>query len=241
MKMTGWKGLRVIGGVLAAVFLGALVVLIIIWNRNPPPDSLEFETAKVCLQLIVIGFIGGFATAAVQHFQQDRNTRFDERRREDEFLRSVLERTVSAYNEVKGIRRFLDAETRTENNRYISLAIYDRYLRELNAQQLEFESLKRIAPLADQRLSRTQKSLTDPQKKMPTASLESLFETIESYLKLVIDEYQERRHLVPQAGQIPLDGYVKLTSFFGTGTFRAGTTDNIKTIVLSLQNALLTA
>ncbi len=197
--------------------------------------------AKACLQLIVVGFIGGLLTAAVQHFQQGRNIRLDERRREDEFLRSMLGRTVSAYNAVKRIRRFLDAETRNESGvRSISRATYDQYLTELNAQQLEFESLKRIAPLADQRISRNRPTVAGPAEYIRDDSLTSMFSRVESFLNQVVGEYQHRRYLVPASGEISLNDFVALDSFFRKATFTAGTSDNINVIVRVMQTALLT-
>jgi hypothetical protein len=106
--------------------------------------------------------------------------------------------------------------------------------------QLEFESLKRIAPLADKRMGRSARVAAGSKGGARTASLKSVFEEIESFLNKVIGEYQHKRHLVPDSGEIPLLNFPKLGSFLDTDTFRESTSDNINNIVAALQTGLLT-
>ena len=91
--------------------------------------------------------------AAAERIRQEENWRRevarlrDARERDDELLRSLLEETLRSYNRVKRLRRLLRAHTEDGSGGAVRLAFYDRYLKDLNDQQLAFEQFKRITPV----------------------------------------------------------------------------------------------
>jgi hypothetical protein len=119
----------------------------------------------------------------------------------DEFLVSLLDQAVTAYNAVRSMRRLLDAETRGEG-RHICIDVYDRHLTDLNSQQLVFEGLKKMAPMIEE------------QRLCPAPiSSGSLAEggKIESYLSTVVDEYQATRRIVAAGDGVPLSRLARST------------------------------
>jgi hypothetical protein len=184
--------------------------------------------------------------------RRDVEIRIDERRRQDEQVSVILNDTLEHWLAVKRIRRELEAATYTGSGASITLDDYDRYLHELNKQQLAFERLTKIAPLL---------------KKIPHLSepdsLEHLLRRIEDFLNDVVDEYQRSRYVVAKAGKIDLADLAKHTNalptrirrppggkapeqrttlhdfIYQTGKFRRRTTENVGLVVLRLEQALL--
>src|SRR6266568_4734970 len=152
---------------LAGISAGSLIVLVIVWRLHPSHDSLGFELAKTCMQalgVIIVGAVAGIATFTYQqkHLRadEDRDRELeqrrrevdrivDERRRQDELLRSVLEDTLTAYHAVKRARRLLDAEAGPEHNGPVSLDTYDQHMLCIMNEQLKFEKLMILANLID--------------------------------------------------------------------------------------------
>jgi hypothetical protein len=200
-------------------------LLVILWISRPMASSLEFEAAKACLQILAVGVIGA-AVGVVIKSRDDRIAQarretelkaearqretelkaearqhahdhlLDVRQREDDFLMGMLNELLDAYNDVKSIRRLLDAETRdAANRRAITIAIYDKLLRDLNDQQLRFERLARLAPLCDERASRLDSGAE-------RVKYERLFRDIEKDINKLVDEYQKHRYEVAVAGSL---------------------------------------
>lgn len=263
-RVAGWLSL----GGLVLIGIAALIVLIITWPSQH--DTVRYELAKTSMQVLAVAFFGSLATLAAFTFQrsraqadkqaerkrQDYDNYRDQRRREDDQLRSIMNETLTAYNRVKRIRRLLKAETLTAYNRVkqirriasgetsdgtfrsISLQVYDECMTGLIDEQLAFEKLKRFTPfISDKRLSPS--PATDAARWDTVTHSETLtktYEDIEKYLNHVIHEYEEKRHTVIEAG-VPMVGFCKLSGFIGAN-FEPNVADKIDVIIKTLLNAL---
>jgi hypothetical protein len=214
------------------------------------------------MQVIAVASLGGLAALATFTFQRSR-TREDELRdrkleqrrlridnsrdrrdRQDDLLRSLLRDTLTAYNRVKRVRRLVEAETKDKTGGHVTLNGYDKHMTSLIDEQLEFEKFARLAPfIADKRLYPSADG--DPSATPGTApeggSLKESYESIESYLNDVIDEYKDNRHVVAaaEAAGVPLAKFKKLTKFIHKDDFRPGVAKHIDEIIKVLQKAVL--
>jgi hypothetical protein len=211
-----WKvaGRWSLGGV---VFIGgvSLIGLIIAWSSHPRSDSLRYEFAKTCMQVLAVAFFGTLAAIAAFTFQhsrtqadndlerkrQENDKERDERGRKDDQLRSIMGETLTIYNRVKRIRRLLAAQT--GNGRYLTLAIYDEHMANLIDEQLAFEMLKRLPPFIRNEPLSPAPYVAGSERRVQDPTLENAYEDthladayqgIEKYLNHVIDEYKEKRH-----------------------------------------------
>jgi hypothetical protein len=262
-RITAAKRRGLIG--LATIASLSIAVLIWAWLGNPANNTLRYEAAKTAMQAISVVLLGGLAGLATFAFQQDRteeakqrdqqrdvrleqwrrdveNLR-DERARNDDLLQSLLQETLTVYNEIKRLRRTLAAATTDDTGGHITLDVYDRHMVHLIIQQLEFEKFKRRCPfITDERL----RSLDPNDSGSATRSrvggeqLEISYKRIEKYLNKIIDEYKDRRHIVAQIdpnGAL-LAEFVKLSGFIH-GDFVAKVSNQIDVIIELLQKALL--
>lgn len=242
----------------------AAIGIAIVYSWDPEANTREFELLKAFFSIIVIAGVGGLATFAFGILQRERDRRqdearrdveirIDERRRQDEQVSVILNDTLDHWLAVKRIRRELEAATWTGSGGSITLDDYDRYLHELNKQQLAFERLTKLAPLLDEKI---------PHMSEPN-SLERLLRGIEYFLNDVVDEYQRSRYVVAEAGKIDLADLAKHTKalpgrirrppwgevpeqrttlldfIYRTGKFRGRTTANVGLVVHRLEQALL--
>ena len=216
-RIAGWWS---IGG-LAFIGLSSLIVLLVAWSSHPANNTLRYEVAKTCMQVLAVVFFGALATIATftfqrsraqedSHLEQDRlrnDNALRQRRSEDDQLRSIMDDTLASYNRIKRVRRLLRAETREGDTRHITLAIYDKHMGDLIDEQLEFERLKRFTPfISDERLNprRPQTAGEVVMKDGEEASREAYgssalteaYREIEEYLNGVIGEYEKQRHIV---------------------------------------------
>lgn len=117
--------------ILGAIAAAAIGVFIGVALNEPMPNTIPAEVAKSALQVVsvaVIGAVVGWVTFAVQkayeNAQKDKDQRIeawlredanrrDERKRQDDALRSLLNDTLTAYNAIKRERRLLRAVTPT--------------------------------------------------------------------------------------------------------------------------------
>jgi hypothetical protein len=263
---------------LGVIFVVSVIVLIVAWSGNPSSDTLRYELAKTCMQVLAVAFFGGLATMATFNFQYYRTQEADhsrqraeaereearmaaeahdqkmaewrgdvddlrdERRRRDEQLRPIVEETLAAYNRVKRIRRLLAAETNGEAGRHLTRVVYDKHMDCLIDEQLAFERLKRLTPLInDERLGLPTPTagvlpriaLKDEQ------SLADFYTDIEKYLNKVVDEYREKRHIVPDdANGVSLTGFDRLSGFIDKDDFVPSAADKIDQVIAKLQTAL---
>lgn len=244
--------------VLSSITVASVIVLIIVWRLHPSHDSLGFELAKTSMQslgVIVVGAMAGIATFTYQHKRlraaelldeqhEDRRREVDrirdERHRQDELLRSVLNDTLAAYHAVKRTRRLLDAEAGPEQKGPVSFEIYDRYMLGINDEQLEFEKLKLLADIIDDsRLPRTPPWPDAREEDNNEAPLVAMFSKIEHSLNELVNEYKDKRLEVKQAGSISLPQLTQATLFVTSPGFRAAIARPKDAVVKLLQTALL--
>lgn len=217
--------------VIAAV---AAVVAAVAWTDEQ--NTLQYELAKIAMQVVAVAVLGGLATAATAIFQESfkieatrREACVEQRRRQDDLLRDLLDETLTAYNRVKRIRRLLAART-ADGTGQITLDVYDEQMSALIDQQLEFEKFKRRSPfIDDQRLHSTALS---------TSVLTDSYSEIETYLNRVIDEYESNRNLLSEHGEwLPVRRFCELAGFIGDA-FKEGAANRIDEIIKALQGAI---
>lgn len=248
--------------VVVAVAIGAGALA---WAMQGLSDRpVREEVLKTALQFIGVALLGGTAAYFFWHLQQDRlvaaagregraadeaKTRAaeeaarraaDERNRSDkarrdEILRSVVERTLLAYNEAKHLRRMIAAESsRPGGPPRLTLARYDEYLRALSLVQLRLEHVTRMLPLADdQRLVSG-----DPKALSPC---EKSFRSIEDFFNGVVQEYEDHRNDVVDGDHVSLADLPRLQEFLTSTHFRRGTSEHITVIMRTVREAILQA
>ncbi|WP_161604954.1 hypothetical protein [Cellulomonas massiliensis] len=241
---------RTAGIALVAVTVAAVVVVLIVALVGYGPDTLAFEIGKAAVGVVAVGVVGGLVGYAFFVGQQtlleevaqqrDRERRHDERAdkkleeqreawrrqvedlkdehaREDVVLRSVLDETIATYNAVKRERRLIRAAGTDE----ISEHRYRRFAERIVELQLDFERLRRTAPLVpDARLRRGRETWRDDGGTSTPGSLASTFRTMEDYLHDLVREFERS---TPDAGVYHVEPLRSLQSFRDdatTGSFR---------------------
>jgi hypothetical protein len=221
--------------VLLGIFVLAAVVAAIAWGAAA--NTLEYELAKIAMQVVAVAVLGGLATAATTYFHDsrmqqsaERDADAEKRRRQDDLLRDLLDQTLTAYNRVKRIRRLLGAYTADGAGR-ITVALYDEHMSALIDQQLEFEKFKRRSPfIDDERLRSTVLS--------SSSLLTDGYGKIEKYLNLVVGEYEANRHmLIAHRGRLPVCRLAELAGFIGRA-FVPGAADRLDEVIGTLQKAV---
>lgn len=166
----------------------------------------------------------------------------DNRRREDDVLRSVLDATIGAYHPLKRERRLLRALAPD----HVTVEVYDDVAIRIIDIQLTFEQLDRVAPPIDAlgRLSQpTPWGDSHDGKRPPFISLHTSFEAIEGYLHDLVKEYEDSRSIVATAGPagLPVTDLEKLAAFIApsSGEFRAGVSYHVDNVVRVIQAAVL--
>jgi len=222
----------------AAAYAGFVAQQIYLGRRQDEATELENERNRTASALEQ-----DRADAAEKRTVKRENLRraadrlLEDRRRHDEFVRALLDQTLSSYHAIKRIRRMMEAEANTGVSAVITLDVYDRYTRELNEHQLVFEFLKR-------RVAEVGSASAQPERPIvfvhSAASLRRRFRHVEHYLNSIVGEYQKERHRVASEAPVPLESLTKLHDFLKvTPDFRDGTSKEIDGIVAILQEALL--
>jgi hypothetical protein len=231
--------------VTVAVISGISAIgLALLWI-NGADSGIPLEVAKGCIQVLTVAVFGSAAAIAVKVLEEQRAARRREmeeqraeERREGEFLSQVMNKTITSYNVVKHTRRLLDAESRGAEGRKLGIDAYDSYLTILDVQQLEFESLKRVAPICERRI-RVNLDL-DGQGAVRTKPFDQHFRDIEDYLRELGKEYQKSRHRVRETGVVSLATLPRLQSFIEeTDKFRKSASESVDEIVTAIQGELL--
>jgi hypothetical protein len=213
---------------LAFIAVVSLIGLIIAWSGHPSSNTLRYEFAKTCMQVLAVAVFGGLATIATFNFQHsraqednrlERNRRQlekerDQRSREDDQLRSIAEETLGIYNRVKRIRRLLKAET---GDGTLARVAYDRYMTNLLDEQLTFERLRTLTLFnPDKRLRVPLDRGTNASRgPLTSQTLTDSYQKIGQYLNEVIAEYQQKRHIVPETTTASLAEFDRLSEFLG--------------------------
>jgi hypothetical protein len=252
------RALAVFIGLVIVIGLIALVVLFAV--GRPTPGSFEIEIAKAALQVLVIATAGAVIGAGTFYFQQQylaeterRRTEDDRahkgaeqdrdaRRREDEALRSVIDATLDAYQRLKKERRLLRALA----PEHVTVSAYDDVAASIIDIQLAFEQLGRVAPLIDAQVALTRPPPSEDrhgQKRPPFVSLHKSFNTIESYLQLIVTEYENSHRTVESAGAagIAVTALPRLAALLSPSSsdFRAGVSYHVDNVIGVLQASLL--
>jgi hypothetical protein len=250
----------IIYGTLTAIAGASTGLLIWILQSNPKYNTLKYEAGKTCMQVlgvILVGFVVSYATFTLQRNRQRREEQADRRevdqqrevdrqrekwqreveeardarQRKDELLHSMFSDTLSAYHAIKETRRLLRARIWAEaQGQYINADVYDQQMALINDVQLQFEQLKRTAPLIED-------------ERVNEEEFGKNFRAIENHLIELVKEYEsERRNAAHTQGGTSISGMPKLTEFLGPGyigPFRKNVMEPIDNILSSLQEALL--
>jgi hypothetical protein len=109
---------------------------------------------------------------------------------------------LDRYNDVKRIRRLLEAEAGPQDGAMISSEAYSRLMSDLCVQQLAFESLADVAPI----LANNANSLKTivVKNRQDTADLKGLYGEVERALDRIVEEYQKRWHVVRDKATLDL-------------------------------------
>jgi hypothetical protein len=173
-----------VGGAIAGITLIDLAVLAFIGTKHPRPDTLSYELAKACMQVLGVvglGAVLSFVTAAYQCNRQEEDRRRDERQRHATLVRDTLrDELLSSYNAVKHSRRVLQTWPWDPQRASDLVKTYDGQMALIDEAQLNFERLAWSAPTLDS-------SYADGTK------LQAWFRTSERYLYDMLNEWRQRR------------------------------------------------
>ncbi len=157
----------------------------------------------------------------------------DARQREDELLHSIFNETLAAYNAVKRARRILRARIWAQaEGRNVDPHVYDEQMSLINDLQLQFEQLKKTAPI-----------IKDKDQRLDHTRLESRFENVEGSLGHLVTEYElKRRDASYDQSGASLSEMGTLQAFLNPGEndlFKAGIAEPVNDILSDLKKALL--
>lgn len=216
-----------------------LAAVLIVWTVRPKglhPDSVRWEVMSAAVQGLTAAAIGFFVGQAAFDLQQERFGKEQYRDR----LRSLLEETTTSYNSVKFVRRVLEAEAGPEPEAAsLSSEAYARSMTRLCEAQLGFESLRRRAPLFQERMTDARMIATGSSE---DASLENHYKAIENYLNCVIEEFQKKFKLIPAGEERSFTalGLTALPLFvYDTDDFKSEVAIRIEAVIRLLERDLL--
>jgi hypothetical protein len=269
----------------ALVFLGGaglLAVATFTWLATvvkPDRDTPGDDVMQFCLQVVALAAVGALGTTVtfrVQHAHAEQSrlaaeqrelTRLENRRaddriaeqrsRLDERVSQFLTETLDAYHGVKRTRRILEAETNASPEPMLTRTTYERVIAELSDHQLVFESLKRRAPLIEERVpaaqaivakGRDEKAEARPPGVQPRSTpaveepLRKHYKELESYLNTVIGEGKDHLHEVPTEAGVPLRRFSRLEAFVkDTYVFKVKVSRYVDAVTECLETDLLTS
>ena len=230
--------------VLAVAFLGGLATLATFTFQNSrAQENEQSRRAEEKAEKAILRAEDEKERKQEQDRREFENARA-ERRLQDDQLRSIMEETLKTYNRVKRIRRLLEAETNDGASGCLTLVVYDRHMTDLIDEQLAFERLKRLTPfISDERLGQlpaldTRQPQAETNSQILTkGSLVESYKDIEKYLNHVIDEYQDKRHTLPDKASVALTGFDELLGFIGD-EFKARVSDQMDQVIETLLKVL---
>lgn len=158
-------------------------------------------------------------------------------------MRTILNETVNAYHRVKNVRRSLRAVVGESRTEALSIEDYDTWIHLISDQQLVFEELKRLAPLANEALAglAPPSRPNDKDKYAPDdKSVGGSFAHIESYLNSLVQEHRRTHNELKAAGSMVIQDprLAKLGQFVRRG-IRSGASERIADVVRVLRASLL--
>jgi hypothetical protein len=246
---------------------------------EPAKDTPGDDVMQFCLQVIAIAAVGALGTTVTfrlqhAHGEQSRlaaerreqtrleNQREDDRvaeqrHRLDERVSQFLTETLDAYHGVKRTRRILEAETNASPEPMITRTTYERVIAELCDHQLVFESLKRRAPLIEERVPAAQAIVAKGRDEKADARtpgvqprstpaveepLRNHYKELESYLNTVIGECKDHLNEVPTTSGVPLRRFRRLEAFVkDTYVFKVKVSRYVDAVTECLETDLLTS
>lgn len=149
LRWPAWAWLVVIGAL-------ALVVLLLTWDARGSTSAAVVRDASIDVLAValvgaVVSLVVGRLRADAEQRQREKEEERAEARRIDERAAEFAQQLVISYNGVKRVRRLLDAEL-SRTNPMIDRETYLRQMSALCDLQLEFEALKRRAPVLSERI-----------------------------------------------------------------------------------------
>lgn len=247
---------------LATAFIAIVGLFLSLFVRQPrvEANTLEFELAKMCLQMAGVILFGAFVALSTFLFQKEweqsrvdqvkksDNEREDEirksdriredQRRESDNLRDERKRQDEALRSLlvqtlqayNEVKRIRRTLKSQTGDGKISKEVYEQHLLDLSDRQLMFEHFARTVGTLDDERLRTN-SCND---------LKADYDGIESHLNENIKEFEQRLHSVKDKGTVPLADLEELNLFVtNTKDFKAGISNRFTRIEQTLQAALL--
>lgn len=242
---------RTVYWVLGSIAVGALALFfVLLLVVGVEKETLGYEAAKACLQVLSVALVGGVISFAMFTLQRNRERREanadqrreiwqrevtrvrDERQRKDELLTATLNAVLTDYNSIKRARRLLRARLWAEaSGEALDVEVYDEQMAVINDAQLMFEQHKRTAKVInDDRVDRDR--------------LVECFRSVEKYLNTLVSEYEaHRRVAVHDPGQTVTARDLKALSRFidqdDSTPFVIGVSRGFGAALEELQRALL--
>jgi len=163
---------------LAGVIVLTGTLVLVLFGKDIEP-RLHKEVFKLLAQLVIVVGIGGVSSLVLSEISTSRARREANRT----LLRSTLADIVSAYNEIKAVRRLLRADAirphYQDQDAYIVKELYEALLRRLNDAQLRLETQLRL--------------IEGSKTQFPNAdALCKLLGDAEDYVGAVISEWEDR-------------------------------------------------
>lgn len=84
---------------LGVIFVLSVITLIIAWSGHPNSDTLRYELAETCMQVLAVAFFGGLATIATFNFQYYRTQEADRIRQKAEAEREAARIAAESYDQ----------------------------------------------------------------------------------------------------------------------------------------------
>jgi len=81
------------------IFALSVIVLIIAWSGHPGSNTLRYELAKTCMQVLAVAFFGGLATMATFNFQYQRTQEAGRSQQRAEGDREKARKAAEAYDQ----------------------------------------------------------------------------------------------------------------------------------------------
>ena len=132
--------------VIGLVFIAALslIGLIIAWSGHPASDTLRYEFAKTCMQVLAVAFFGGLAAIATSNFQHTRT-------QEADYLRQqAANERDNARTEAEASDRRLEQRRRDVDKARVERRRQDDQLRSVMQETLTaYNRVKRIRRLLE--------------------------------------------------------------------------------------------
>jgi hypothetical protein len=213
-----------------------LALLVAIGAKHPQPNTLSYEAAKACMQVLAVVLLGGLLSLGNLVYQlnrQDRQRTAElhraSRQRCDELVRETMRDVRSNYDMVKRSRRVLQGRPWDPHRADELVKLYDEQLIvNINNAQLVFEDLRDLVVLGPCGVDESK--------------LQASFSILEDYLNKMVNEWRKhRQELIDNPpSRIEFETrLVRVDRFISGATIRAGVSNPIRDVMGELRKALL--